>query len=76
MKKVLNFILNSVLYISVFYLAASVIKYIYLIFVHLIKFKRATIGCFYIDELIISIVVIAYMIKHIRIENSFRKYLK
>ena len=55
MKKVLNFILNSVLYISIFYLAASVIKYIYLFFVHLIKFDRATIGCFYIDELIISI---------------------
>lgn len=76
MKKVLNFILNSVLYISVFYLAASVIKYIYLIFVHLIKFERATIGCFYVDELIISIVVIVYMVKHIRIENSFNKYLR
>lgn len=76
MKRGLNFILNSLLYLSVFYITASVIKYIYLILVHLIKFERATLGCFYVDELIISIVVIVYMVKHIRIENSFSKYLK
>lgn len=76
MKRALNFILNSILYISVFYILASIIKYIYLIFINLIKFERATLGCFYIDELIIAVLVLIYMIRHIRIENSFSKYLK
>lgn len=75
-KKSINFILNSIFYFSVFYILGSTIKLIYMYLVNIINISRITIGSFYIDELIIAILVCIFMFRHIRVKNALCNYLK
>ena len=60
-------ITGKILYFCVFYILASSLKCIYMFFINNYNINRVIIGCFYADEIIISILVILFIKKYVKI---------
>lgn len=74
MKYIVKKILNISLYFCIFYIIASILKYIYLYLVSIFKVNRLIVfNVFYIDEIFISILVVMFIFRHIKVQQTLIK---
>lgn len=74
MKYIVKKILNIILYFCIFYIIASILKYIYLYLVSIFKVNRLIVfNVFYIDEIFISVLVVMFIFRHIKVQQTLIK---
>lgn len=72
MKNIFKKIITILLYFSVFYILSSLLKFIYMFIINIFNINRIVVfNLLYLDEIVISIIILMYIYRHIKIEQNF-----